>query len=127
MPRENRDRLERFEELHGFLHQSMISAKNVARLATPMHQFSQREYYSAAFSDRIDLGPLQAERLKLEAAPEAMFFQDSFPAYRRVLQMVEENVPKDDPLRKLFCDDALNKVKLSDAVWLSQWCANRLS
>lgn len=34
MPREKRDRVERFEELHGFLHQSMISAKNVARLQT---------------------------------------------------------------------------------------------
>jgi hypothetical protein len=32
MPREERDRLERLDELHGFLHQSMISAKNVARL-----------------------------------------------------------------------------------------------
>ncbi|NLH74842.1 MAG: hypothetical protein GX456_17470 [Verrucomicrobia bacterium] len=80
---------------------------------------TRREYYSAAFSDRIDLGPLQAEWLKLEAAPEAMFFQDSFPAYRRVLQMVEENVPKGDPLRRLFCDDTLNRVKLSDAVWLA--------
>ncbi|HEV2210563.1 MAG TPA: hypothetical protein VG167_17450 [Verrucomicrobiae bacterium] len=26
------DRIERFDELHGFLHQSMISAKHVARL-----------------------------------------------------------------------------------------------
>jgi hypothetical protein len=34
MPREKRDRMESFEELHGFLHQSMISAKNVARLRT---------------------------------------------------------------------------------------------
>jgi hypothetical protein len=34
MPRERRDRMERFDELHGFLHQSMISAKNVARLQT---------------------------------------------------------------------------------------------
>jgi hypothetical protein len=32
MPREKRDRIERFQELHGFLHQSMISGKNVARL-----------------------------------------------------------------------------------------------
>ena len=46
-------------------------------------------------------------------------FQDSFPAYRRVLEMVQENLPKDDPLRKLFCEDALNRVKLSDAVWLA--------
>jgi hypothetical protein len=34
MPREKRDRMERFDELHRFLHQSMISAKNVARLGT---------------------------------------------------------------------------------------------
>src|SRR6266568_3005311 len=34
MPREKRDRIERFEELHGFLNQSVISAKNVARLKT---------------------------------------------------------------------------------------------
>ena len=32
VPREERDRMERLDELHGFLHQSMISAKNVARL-----------------------------------------------------------------------------------------------
>ncbi len=32
MPRETRDRIEGFDELHGFLHQSTISAKNVARL-----------------------------------------------------------------------------------------------
>jgi hypothetical protein len=32
MPREKRDRIERFEELHGFLNQSVISAKNIARL-----------------------------------------------------------------------------------------------
>jgi hypothetical protein len=34
MPREQRDRVERFQELHGFLHQSVISAKNIARLKT---------------------------------------------------------------------------------------------
>ena len=32
MPRDKRERIERFDELHGFLQQSMISAKNVARL-----------------------------------------------------------------------------------------------
>jgi len=32
MPREKRDRSERFDELHEFLHQSMISAKNITRL-----------------------------------------------------------------------------------------------
>ena len=32
MPREKRDRIERLEELHRFLHQSVISTKNVARL-----------------------------------------------------------------------------------------------
>ena len=34
MPREKRDCLERLDELHGFLQQSMISRKNVARLKT---------------------------------------------------------------------------------------------
>ena len=34
IPRAERDRVERFEELHGFLHQSVISARNVARLKT---------------------------------------------------------------------------------------------
>ena len=34
MPRKQRDRVERFEELHGFFHQSVISAKNIARLKT---------------------------------------------------------------------------------------------
>jgi len=32
LPREQRDRIERLDELHGFLHQSGISAKNIARL-----------------------------------------------------------------------------------------------
>jgi hypothetical protein len=32
MPRERRDRIERIEELHRFLDQSVISPKNVARL-----------------------------------------------------------------------------------------------
>jgi hypothetical protein len=32
MPREKRDRIERLDELHRFLHQSNISAKNLARL-----------------------------------------------------------------------------------------------
>jgi hypothetical protein len=34
IPRETREGIERREELHGFLHQSVISAKNVARLKT---------------------------------------------------------------------------------------------
>jgi hypothetical protein len=34
LPRETRDRLERLDELHGFLDQSVISARNVARLKT---------------------------------------------------------------------------------------------
>jgi hypothetical protein len=34
MPSEQRDRVERLEELHGFLHQSVISAYNIARLKT---------------------------------------------------------------------------------------------
>jgi hypothetical protein len=34
MPREQRDGIERLHELHGFLHQSVISARNVARLET---------------------------------------------------------------------------------------------
>lgn len=34
MPRQERDRIERFDEVNGFLHQSQISAKNIARLET---------------------------------------------------------------------------------------------
>jgi hypothetical protein len=34
MPPEKRDRIERLDELFGFLHQSVISAKNIARLKT---------------------------------------------------------------------------------------------
>lgn len=34
LPREQRDRVERLDELHGLLHQSCISAKNVARVQT---------------------------------------------------------------------------------------------
>ncbi len=34
MPREERDRIERFDELHGFLHQSVISTKDMARVET---------------------------------------------------------------------------------------------
>jgi hypothetical protein len=32
MPREKRDQIERLDELHGFLHQSQISVKNLNRL-----------------------------------------------------------------------------------------------
>ena len=78
-----------------------------------------QEYFAPAFSDQINLAPFHDERLKLESPKEAMFMQDSFPAYRRVLEMVQENLPKEDSLRKLFCDDTLNKVKLSDSVWLA--------
>ena len=34
MPREERERIERLDELHGFLRQSNISGRNLARLAT---------------------------------------------------------------------------------------------
>jgi hypothetical protein len=34
MPRKERDRIARLDELHRFLHQSVISARNVARLET---------------------------------------------------------------------------------------------
>lgn len=80
---------------------------------------ARREYFASAFSDQINLSPFHEERLKLEASPKAMFFQDSFPAYRRVLEMVQENLPPGDPLRRLFCDADLNNVKLSEAVWLA--------
>jgi hypothetical protein len=32
LPRDKRDRIERFDEMHGFLHQSVISRENLARL-----------------------------------------------------------------------------------------------
>jgi hypothetical protein len=50
---------------------------------------------------------------------EDTHMQDSFPAYRRVLEMVHENLLNEDPLRKLFCSDTLKKAKLSDAVWMA--------
>ena len=80
---------------------------------------ARREYFAAAVTGQINLSPFHEERLRLQAAPESMFFQDSFSAYRRVLECVQEKLPKDDPLRKLFCEDAINKVKLADALWLA--------
>lgn len=80
---------------------------------------ARREYFTTADSCQINLTPLNEKRLKIEATPEAMFSQDSLPVYRRVLETIQTNLRKDDPIRKMFCDDALNKVKLSDAVWLA--------
>ena len=78
-----------------------------AGLLTPWWRVSaldgvRREYFAPTVSDQINLSPFHEERLKLEAAPESMFFQDSFSTYRRVLECVQGNLPKEDPLRKLF-------------------------
>jgi hypothetical protein len=80
---------------------------------------ARQEYFSPDFAELINLEPFHAERRKLEAAPEAAFLQDSFPEYRRVLEMIEGSLPKDDPLRKLFCEESINKVRLCDAIWLA--------
>jgi hypothetical protein len=37
MPREKRDRIERLDEFHGFLHQSNISGKNIKRIEVVAH------------------------------------------------------------------------------------------
>jgi hypothetical protein len=41
LPREQRDRIERMDELYGFLDQSNISPKNIARLDLAQHASSQ--------------------------------------------------------------------------------------
>jgi hypothetical protein len=79
----------------------------------------RREYFNTAVADQINLGQFHEERLNLEAPPRSMYFQDSFQEHRRVLEAIQENLKKEDPLRKLFCDDAINKVKMADAVWLA--------
>ena len=84
---------------------------------------ARREYFATAFSDaaqiKLKLPPFHEERLKLEKPLEAMLLQDSFPAYCRMLEMFLENLPNGDPLKNLFCVEASNRVKLSDAVWLA--------
>jgi len=48
MPREKRERIERSDELHGFLDQSNISANNVARLkALSAHEDQQVAEHAA--------------------------------------------------------------------------------
>ncbi len=85
---------------------------------------ARREYFATAVSGQINMSPFHEERRNHEAKPEAMFFQDSFPAYRRVLESIQENLPKGDPLRRLFCDEVINNVKLMDAVWLAYCLRN---
>ncbi len=80
---------------------------------------ARQEYYSSDFAAHINLEKFHAERRKVEASQGAVFFGDSFPVYRRVVEMVQESLPKTDPLRELFFTDPLNKARLSDAVWLA--------
>jgi hypothetical protein len=47
MPREERERIERLDELHGFLRQSNISRRNLARLET-LHDHAELEVATLA-------------------------------------------------------------------------------
>ncbi len=80
---------------------------------------SRREYFAPDFAEKIELAPFHEERLTIERAPEAIFSQDAFPEYRRVMECLREKTRKEDALHRLFYEEALNKVKLSDAVWLA--------
>ncbi len=80
---------------------------------------ARQEYYSSAFASSINLEKFHAERRIVEASLGAVFFGDSFPVYRRVVEMVQESLPKDDPLWILFSTDTFKRARLSDAVWLA--------
>jgi len=77
MPREKRDRIERFDELHGLFHQSMISAKNVARLETLTgHQDHQVAELAALILEIVRVLPGKRNRwLKLARHYPALFNQ----------------------------------------------------
>lgn len=80
---------------------------------------ARQAYYSSDFSNRINLDQFHSERRKVESSVGPVFFGDSFPVYRRVVEMVQDILPKDDPLRELFCTDTVGRARLSDAVWLA--------
>ena len=75
MPREKRDGIERFAELHGFLHQSVISAKNVARLKTLTgHEDHQVAELAALILEIARVLPGKRNRwLKLAQRDRALF------------------------------------------------------
>ena len=55
---------------------------------------------------------------------EAMFFQDSFPTFLRLVDVAEGKLAKDDPLRQWLFEQKLNGVSLSDAVRLAYFLRN---
>jgi len=75
LPREQRDRIERFDELHGFLHQSVISAKNVARLKTLTgHEDHQVAEFAALILEIARVVPGKRNRwLKLARRHRSLF------------------------------------------------------
>jgi hypothetical protein len=80
---------------------------------------ARQEYFSPAYAGGINLEKFHAERRKMEASLGEVFFEDSFPVYRRVAEVVQESLANDDPLRMFFCADPFKKARLSDAVWLA--------
>ncbi len=74
-PREERDRIERLDELHGFLHQSVISAKNGVRLkALAAHEDSQVAELAALILEIARVLPGERNRwLKLAQRHRPLF------------------------------------------------------
>jgi len=50
---------------------------------------------------------------------EAMFFQDSFPEFLRLVDVADEKLAKNDPLRQLLFEEKLNGMSLAAAVRLA--------
>lgn len=75
LPRQERDRIERFDELHGFLHQSGVSAKNLARLKTLIgHEDHQVAELAALILEIARVLPDKRNRwLKLAAHHRPLF------------------------------------------------------
>lgn len=54
----------------------------------------------------------------------AMFFQDSFPAFLRILDVAEEKLPKGDVLRQHLLDHKLQGTSLAEAIRLAYYLRN---
>ncbi len=75
MPRERRDRIERLDELHRFLSQSVISARNVARLkALSGHEDCEEAEHAALILQIARVLPAKQKRwLKLARCHRSLF------------------------------------------------------
>lgn len=75
MPREKRDRIERLDELHRFLHQSVISPKNISRLELlATHEDPEVRQYAALILDIAHVLPGKRNRwLKLAQGYPPLF------------------------------------------------------